>query len=565
MITATASFAVALVAVVALVTSAAAPVAGAGTTSSSSTDGGTTVTSSGGGGGTTTSSSEPTTTSGPTTTPPPTTVPPPTTLPPPTNCVPGVITPGVRCPQKITWVVPAVRNETHKSGTTFDAIAVSDSTLDVTVVASQACTGTGVTNTGKSTPIVAGPLPAGATDGVCTLTASQAGNDNFLAAADVTIGVAIGSANACTPSSTDPACPQEYVPVTPKRVLETRTDDGGGVGGCNPNCQTDNWKGKARPVGGGDPVHLKISGFPSDTPVAADASAVVVNVTAVDPDAAGFVTVWDCDDARPLASSVNLKARSDSLNAVPNAVIAKLSATGEICLFTTQTTDLVVDIAGWFPKVSTFNSFSPKRVLETRPEPAINYTGTGAPAGGTVLHVPMKDAAGNTVVPAGSKAVAVNVTAIEAASAGTLTVWDCKGSAPSTTNLTLIPNSTIPNLVLASLDTTAAASEICILTSAATDLVVDVAGFFPSIAAYTALGGGAQLLLDTSTTSKPGADGIVVFDVKGKVGIGANATAVVLTVTGKDATFPGFVTVWPDPTSVCAASTRPNEIGRAHV
>jgi hypothetical protein len=71
-------------------------------------------------------------------------------------------------------------------------------------------------------------------------------------------------------------------------------------------------------------------------------TAAVVNITAVNAAAPGFVTVYPCDTPRPLASSLNYAPGA----ATPNELVAKLSATGTICLYTLATTDLVVDVTG---------------------------------------------------------------------------------------------------------------------------------------------------------------------------------------------------------------------------
>ena len=74
--------------------------------------------------------------------------------------------------------------------------------------------------------------------------------------------------------------------------------------------------------------------------------AVSLNVTVVDPVAAGFVTVFPCGD-RPLASSLNFAVGET----VPNAVIAPLSVSGDVCLFASQDTFLLADVNGWFEGV----------------------------------------------------------------------------------------------------------------------------------------------------------------------------------------------------------------------
>ena len=69
---------------------------------------------------------------------------------------------------------------------------------------------------------------------------------------------------------------------------------------------------------------------------------MMLNVTAIRPAEAGFLTVFDCEGDRPTASSVNFGAGE----VVPNAVFAKLSSVGTVCVFSTSSVDLVVDVNG---------------------------------------------------------------------------------------------------------------------------------------------------------------------------------------------------------------------------
>jgi hypothetical protein len=78
--------------------------------------------------------------------------------------------------------------------------------------------------------------------------------------------------------------------------------------------------------------------------VPANASTVVLNVTATDVRGSGFVTVWPCGSSQPLASNLNVVAGQT----VPNAVVAGLGSGGTVCLFTSAATHLVVDVTGYF-------------------------------------------------------------------------------------------------------------------------------------------------------------------------------------------------------------------------
>jgi hypothetical protein len=83
-----------------------------------------------------------------------------------------------------------------------------------------------------------------------------------------------------------------------------------------------------------------VGGVPSS-----GAGAVSLNVTVVDPIGPGFVTVFPCG-VLPLASSVNFVAGAT----VANAVIAPVSAAGEVCFFASVDAYVLADVNGWFAK-----------------------------------------------------------------------------------------------------------------------------------------------------------------------------------------------------------------------
>ncbi len=74
-----------------------------------------------------------------------------------------------------------------------------------------------------------------------------------------------------------------------------------------------------------------------------DASALVLNVTVVGPEAPGFVTVHPRGTNRPLTSNVNFAPGA----VVANSVVVRVGGAGEVCLFNLARTDIVVDVAGW--------------------------------------------------------------------------------------------------------------------------------------------------------------------------------------------------------------------------
>ena len=93
-----------------------------------------------------------------------------------------------------------------------------------------------------------------------------------------------------------------------------------------------------------------------------DASAVVLKVTVTEPGAAGFVTVFPCGGALPLASSVNFVAGATVANSV---VVGCGCWWSGVCVHESAT-QLIVDVNGFFPALSSFGPLVPARLLDSR-------------------------------------------------------------------------------------------------------------------------------------------------------------------------------------------------------
>ncbi len=258
----------------------------------------------------------------------------------------------------------------------------------------------------------------------------------------------------------------------------------------------------------------------SNPPIA----AIAANVTATGGSAAGYLTVWPCDQPRPAASSVNFTAGSTDANAV--AVGA--SAAGSVCVYASAPVDVIVDLTGVFRSDGAgYRPVVPLRMLDTRT--------AGAPV----------DSAPRSIVlpglPVDANAVTVNVTAVDPQGDGYVTIWPCGQPMPATSNLNMVAGRDRPNLVAVGVGTGGA---ICAAASVTTDLVVDLQGwfeqgsplrFFPGVPARVAdsrSGAGIDRLA-------PGATEPVVL---GGVPEGAS---VALNVTVTDPAADGFLIVWP--------------------
>ena len=147
-----------------------------------------------------------------------------------------------------------------------------------------------------------------------------------------------------------------------------------------------------------------------------------LNVTAVDPEGSGYVTVYPCG-AMPLASNLNYLAGQT----VPNAVIAPVSPTGTVCFYSLRPAHIVVDINGWFRSGGGYTPVGPERVLDTRPDPhskTLRFVPATKVVAGEEMEVQLSDL--GTVVPStGVAAVSLNVTVVDAEQPGFLSVYPC--------------------------------------------------------------------------------------------------------------------------------------------
>ena len=130
-----------------------------------------------------------------------------------------------------------------------------------------------------------------------------------------------------------------YTPITPCRILDTRVA-GGAIAG--------NFTRDFNAVVGSGGNFSSQGGSATDCgAVAAGQAAVVINLTAVTPAAAGFATAYPFGTARPLASSVNYTAGA----IVNNSIVVKIPTpltTKDFTVYTFASSDYVADIVGYY-------------------------------------------------------------------------------------------------------------------------------------------------------------------------------------------------------------------------
>ena len=244
-----------------------------------------------------------------------------------------------------------------------------------------------------------------------------------------------------------------YVPLSPHRVLDTR--DGTGA----PQAK----------LAAGSPISLPLA--TACAAAGGAVTAVALNVTVADADAAADLRAWPSGSALPTVSNLNFGPGQTIANL---AMVRVGTATGVSFAVNTGHTDVVADLAGCYVSGGSGTSgdvavTSPSRIVDTR-------TSSGPIAGQHSIDVPVT---GHGGVPAsGVGAVIINLTGTETTAATHLTAWPTGETMPVVSNVNLRAGETAPNLAVVKLG---AGGQISIFNNAGNaQVIVDVAGWIPA-------------------------------------------------------------------------------------
>jgi hypothetical protein len=379
--------------------------------------------------------------------------------------------------------------------------------------------------------------------GVCAVTVTYTAVGSVIPSVVVTDGdgatatdsVAIAVETAAEPGPVDPGPVDPgvrgVVASGPARLLDTRPE-------------TETTDGEFAGVGrldASDELSVEVSGR-GEIPI--DAHGVFVNVAVIRPASRGFVTVYNCADDRPLASSGNFASGVTQ----SNASLVDLSSGASVCVYSSAAADITVDAIGYLPVESPTRATGPARLLDTRDSPTVDgeFEGYGRADAGDriVLHV-----AGRADVPDDARAVYLNVAVINADERGFVTVDACNDPLPVASAGNFEAGATVSGPVLVDPD---ADGNVCVFVSQAADVAVDVSGYVPADGVTSAVE--PARLLDTRT-GKATADGVgatgtrlaagqtIKVAVAGRGGVDTSARAAFVTVAAVRPGARGFVTI----------------------
>jgi hypothetical protein len=239
-----------------------------------------------------------------------------------------------------------------------------------------------------------------------------------------------------------------FYPLAPCRLVDTRLTTG--------------------PLGGPSLAGNSARTFPilsSDCNVPSNVHAYSLNFTSVPKGALGFLTTWPAGQTQPLVSTLN--APTGAVTA--NAAIVPAGANGDVSVFVTNDSDLVIDINGYFAPPSpgglSLFTISPCRVLDTR-----NPAGSQPFAGTLNVNITARGCG----AAASAQSYVLNATVVPSGPLGFLTLWSAGAPQPLASTLNAIDAIVTSNMAI--VPTTN--GSISAFATNLTHLVLDLSGYF---------------------------------------------------------------------------------------
>jgi len=442
------------------------------------------------------------------------------------------------------------------STTTTASVLPTKTTFGTSVAYSTTVTSGSGTPTGSvaftvgSTTLCSTPLTSGS--GSCNASSAPVGADVVTAtySGAGSFASSVGSTSLVVTSG-------PYSPLTPVRICDTRNGNPSGLSGAAAQCNSSTLAaGSTKTIN----VANSADGGSGSFGVPADATAVVLNVTAAGPAGSGYVTVFPAGASQPTASNLNYVAGA----AVPNLVEVGVGTSGDVSFYSSGQTDLVVDVQGYTAPTASggvgaglYNALSsPVRICDTRASssnsPLNQCSGRTLGTAGSINVAVTR----SNDIPAGAAAAVLNVTAVNPASQGYITVYPQGGAKPTASNVNYTVGKVSSNRVIVPLS---ASGQITVFSSQSADVLVDVSGY------YSKSGGtGTQFsaeaapvrICDTRAVSSSapsnqcsgrtiGPASTLSVQVTGNAGVPTNATAVVVNLTGIHPSAQTFLSVFP--------------------
>ncbi|MDX1984128.1 MAG: hypothetical protein SFV51_27885 [Bryobacteraceae bacterium] len=259
------------------------------------------------------------------------------------------------------------------------------------------------------------------------------------------------------PVTAQPQPKLRFVPVSPCRVKDTRIPDII----ITPLAAISGGSARAFPIAG----HC---GVP------ASAKAFSLNITAVPLEPVSYITIWPTGEQQPFTSLLN----SWDGRVVAAATIVKAGTNGNVSIYTTHQSHIIIDINGYFVESTSeadlvFYPLTPCRVIDSR----LIHNPLGPPpfAGGQSRTVNM--AASGCGIPTTARAFSLNFTIVAPPGGvlGYLTAFPTGITRPIVSTLNALNGGVVANAAIVPAGTN---SSIDVYVTDTVDVIIDINGYF---------------------------------------------------------------------------------------
>ncbi len=248
----------------------------------------------------------------------------------------------------------------------------------------------------------------------------------------------------------------EFYPLTPCRVVDTRNANG--------------------PLGGPSLVAKQTRDFPilqnTACGIPPTAQAYSLNFAAIPQGPLGYLTAWPADKAMPVVATLNAPTGTVTANAalVPSAQkTSQTVAIGDINVYATANTGLVIDIDGYFAPANSGGQslfgVTPCRVIDTRQTIGL-FTGKIAP----LVNVTTSPCG----IPATAGAFVLNATVVPQGHLGYLTLWPDPETQPLAATLNALDGAVTNNMAIVP----SVNGSVDAYAAGYTNLILDISSYF---------------------------------------------------------------------------------------
>jgi len=257
-----------------------------------------------------------------------------------------------------------------------------------------------------------------------------------------------------------------FYPVTPCRIADTR-NAAGSLGGPSIASRTSR----------AFPILSSTCGIPST------AKAYSLNVTALPKSTLNYLTIWPTGQTQPNVSTLNAPTGT----VVANAAIVPAGTTGQVSVFASDDSNVILDIDGYFappgPGGLALHTITPCRVIDTRPT---------AFSGKDVINVQGSACA----PPSNAKAFVLNATVVPPGSLVYLSLWPDGIAQPNVSTLNAIDGAITSNMAIVPTNN----GEVDAFGYNPTNLILDISSYFAQCLVCTETGWAGQVVCAKTVT-----------------------------------------------------------------